>query len=320
MTFTNPRPLRRLTLAQVDVFTQVPFEGNPLAVVLEADDLSADIMRAIAREMNLSETAFVSAARGSEVPVRFFTPRREVPVCGHGTLGAQFVRARALGLDHGSVRQRSPGGVWTVRWEAREEGTFLTMVQGPVHLGRRWGGSQRDELLGALGLDGRDLVSGWPIDTVSTGHAKVMVPVASSDVLTQLDPDMDALDTLSGRTGVGGYFVFSADERSSRTKARMFGPALGIPEDPVNGSGHGPLGAYLRERGGVFADWVEHGFWSSMGDHLGRPGKVWVRGASETEVEVGGFVTPVFETEIPLPEPAESRAGRTPAGDGEKRR
>lgn len=298
------RSVVALTVHQVDVFTRTPLAGNPAAVVLHADGLDDGTMQAIAQEMNLSETAFVSReSPPGVVPVRFFTPTREVPVCGHATLGAHFARARHLGLVRGAVMQASPGAHWNVRWERRDGATFVTMRQSPVVYGAIWGDDLSQRLLTALGIDRSALRSDCPVQIVSTGHAKVMVPVRSREILEAIRPYPTALSALSEASGIAGYFLFAEDDRDrdTFTACRMFGPALGIPEDPVNGSGHGPLAAYLLARGGDLSAAARAGFWSRMGDHLGRPGRVWVRAEQDGHaVDVGGFVTPVFSAHLEI--------------------
>ena len=295
---------RSLTIHQVDVFTRAPFRGNPAAVVLEADGVPDSVLRDIAREMNLSETAFVYAPDpDGRVPVRFFTPTAEVPICGHATLAAQFVRAFQGDGTAGRVVQTAAGGDWEVRWERREGDPFLTMVQGPVTSGDPLGGCHVDRLLGALGIAPEQLREDWPIQLVGTGHAKVVVPVVHTGVLRAVTPDMGALRAVSEDVGAGGFFVFATEGAPdwALTEARMFGPAIGVPEDPVNGSGHGPLGAYLAARGSAWADVTLSGFWSAMGGGVRRDGRVWTRVHPDgTAVEVGGFVVPVFDASLEL--------------------
>jgi PhzF family phenazine biosynthesis protein len=196
-----------LTVHQVDVFTRTPLAGNPAAVVLQADGLDDGTMQAIAQEMNLSETAFVSRESPSGVvPVRFFTPTREVPVCGHATLGAHFVRARHLGLVRGAVMQASPGARWHVQWERRGGATFVTMRQSPVVYGAMWSDDLGQRLLSALGIDRTALRSDCPVQIVSTGHAKVIVPLRSREILEAIQPDLTALSALSEATGIAKPF------------------------------------------------------------------------------------------------------------------
>ena len=109
-TFATPLDRRRVRFFQVDAFTDRPFTGNPAGVVPDAGDLAPEEMQAIARELGNPETAFVlpGRTRDGEIEVRFFTPTREVPVCGHATLAAHYVRATRRDVRDGeSLRQRS---------------------------------------------------------------------------------------------------------------------------------------------------------------------------------------------------------------------
>ncbi len=298
-----PVGIQPLVVHQVDVFTDTPLTGNAAAVVLQADKLSDSAMLAIAREMNLSETAFVFADRSpGVVPVRFFTPRTEIPVCGHATLAAQYVRAKSLGQAEGRVIQASPGARWEVHWRQRDGGWFMVMTQGPVRFGMDWDDHRVRELCQALQIDRAMLAPGLAVHEVSTGHPKVVVPIATQAALAAITPDLGALASLSDITGVAGYFLFAmAHGDDALTVCRMFAPGIGISEDPVNGSGHGPLAAYLLSQGGSLAAAARDGFWSRMGAHLGRPGRVWVRAARDgRSVDVGGDVVDVFAAEVAM--------------------
>lgn len=299
-----------VTVFGVDVFAQRRFAGNPAAVVPDARGLGAGTMQAIAAELNLSETAFVfpggsdEAVRApgldpsEEVFVRFFTPRTEVPTCGHATLAAHAVRALGSGEGAGRVWQRSPGGRWLAEWRVEgPERVHMTMVQSPVRFDPPLADDGAREVWRALGLE-RAPAPGLPLQVVSTGHAKVMVPVADVRELRGLSPDMKALERLGERLGVPGFFVFAPVEGEDWScEARMFAPGIGIDEDPVNGSGHGPLGAYaVRHR---VAGLASGRFRSRMGDALGRPGLVDVDVVREAgvpaRVRVGGMVIPVWQ-------------------------
>ncbi len=288
-------PPSAVTVHQVDVFTRVPGGGNRAGVVLGAEVLTDSQMQAVARRAGHPETAFVFPIEaGTTVPVRFFTPVTEVPACGHATLAAQYVRAgRERELPDGRVIQRSPGAVWPVGWRGDDGLTMVSMIQGPAEFGAVWSDDRTWALTAALGLKKSDLRQGLPVQEVSTGHAKVMVPVVSQSVLDAVRPDMAALTDLSAATGIAGYFLHApSDDPDFLTSCRMFAPAIGIPEDPVNGSGHGPLGAYLMRYHESLAELLAEGFWSRMGRNLGRPGEVRVRVLADSRVEVGGYVTP----------------------------
>ena len=303
---------RSIKVYQVDVFAENVFEGNAASVVPDAQQLSGREMQQIARELNNSETAFLLPARDDshDVWVRFFTPETEVPLCGHATLAAQAIFACRRGLDHSPerqmvVRQGAAGGGWTVT--VMEGGCYAEMLQVPV----RFLGAPSPELsvrvLQALGLDPAEIDVRCPIEMHSTGHAKLLVGIRSRSTLDALRPDLGALAAVGKQLGINGFFLFTLDTDHDQiaTDCRMFAPGIGIPEDPVTGSGQGPLGAYLvRHR---LLEPIDGGveFLSTQGRVLGRPGVARVRvdllGELPRRVWVGGRTRVVFETTIELP-------------------
>lgn len=305
----SPTAIRRVTLYQVDAFTTEPFTGNPAGVVPDATGLSEAEMQAIARELGNPETAFVRPGTADdEVVVRFFSPTREVPVCGHATLATHFVRAVRSGetdVRH-RVRQRSPGGEWTIEVEPDGHAPRIWMIQKPVTFGPALKEDEVFGLLAALGATPADLRSGAPVRVVSTGHAKVLIALRSASTIDTLAPDREALLTISAESGRDGFFIFALDsaEPGILAECRMFAPALGIDEDPVTGSGHGPLGAYLVRYGLIRLVDGRAAFRSVQGRAMGRPGRVDVvveaeRGAP-VRVRVGGRARIVFRGELEL--------------------
>ncbi len=263
-------------------------------------------MRALARELNNSETAFVLPSRrpDDDVRVRFFTPSAEVPVCGHATLAAHVVRGIERHERFGSVRQLSAGGVWVVGWRLDAAGSGRAwMVQEPLRLGDTLVGQARAVVIRALGASDSMLAARLPLQLASAGHSKLLVPLESVSALQSLSPDLVALRRVSGKIGVNGFFVFARESASpARLRARMFAPAIGIPEDPFNGSGQGPLGAYLLAHGLLSPRRGQASFICRMGDSVGRPGKAIVRITVEngraTRAKVEGAVVVVFRAEL----------------------
>ncbi|MFC5582052.1 PhzF family isomerase [Rhodanobacter terrae] len=301
---------------QVDAFTRARFTGNPAGVVPDADGLSEAQMQAIARELHNSETAFIlrPEADDHDVRVRFFTPTTEVPICGHATIAAHYVRAIEGSAPRGTVRQLTGAGVLQVDIEPTDGDDFrIWMHQRPPTFGPVLTKAVRHALIAALAIDEQDLGQG-PIEIVSTGHSKVMVPLRSRTVLDQLEPDLSALAALSRDIGCNGYHLFTLADPDPDpapgvlAHARMFAPAIGIPEDPVTGNGNGPLGAYLvRHRlvslvsgQGVFSCTMR------QGEAMGRAGEVKVEitidpGAlMPSAVRIGGEAVVVFRTELRL--------------------
>ncbi|QEE30212.1 PhzF family phenazine biosynthesis isomerase [Terriglobus albidus] len=270
--------MRTYRAFQVDVFTREKFAGNPAGVILNADGLTDFEMQKIARELNNSETAFVFSPHSDDhdVWVRFFTPTCEVPSCGHATVAAHFVRTLYGGGGIGHIRHKCAAGIMDIDVVASEKGTFVVrMKQAPptftsldIETVRR--------ITSALGVEVDDQDPLCPIEVVSTGHSKVLVGVKDSQVLNALSPNLDLLGKLSSETGVNGYFVFTLrpDDTEYIAEARMFAPAVGIPEDPVTGNGNGPLGAYLVKHGFSGIRDGRFSFQALQGRKIGRPGVV----------------------------------------------
>lgn len=184
---------------QVDAFTRTLFEGNPAGVVLGADGLTDLQTQAIARELNASETAFVLRARSADhdVYLRFFTPTTEVPVCGHATIAAHYVRAIEGIVGMGSIRQLTGAG--DVQIDVKPAGQAdvrIWMHQRPPTFEAQLAGADRATLLAALGLAEADIGAG-PIEIASTGHSTVMIPLRSPAMLDGLAPDLARLARFS---------------------------------------------------------------------------------------------------------------------------
>lgn len=299
---------RRYAVYQVDAFTTVPFTGNPAGVVPDAAGLREAEMLAIARELNNSETAFVFPAQGSDydVRVRFFTPTTEVPICGHATIAAHWVRAHE-GTAQGTTRQLTGAGILPVEIERLDRvPRRIWMTQAPATFSPAIEGELRAALVAALGIESDAVAPYGPIQIVSTGHSKVLIPLISRQVLDQLEPDLPALVRLSSRLGCNGYYPFTLADPAPGFLAhgRMFAPAIGISEDPVTGNASGPLGAYLLEHGHIKLN-VDRQFTfrACQGEAVRRPGAVTVEvtradPADAIHVRIAGEAVIVFRTEI----------------------
>ncbi len=296
-----------LTYHILDVFTERPFGGNPLAVVLDADRLSAAEMQAIAREFNLSETVFVlkPALPGHTARIRIFTPTREMPFAGHPTLGTAILLAEqrmpavngesdaiiALEEEAGSIRV----GV-RLRAGAAPFGEFdapkITAV--PEEL------AQPEEISAAIGL--------IPSEIGFENHKPMLlrgtsvfafVPVANLEAMARLRVAPSHWARAFSDRGTDGVYVYTRQcvRTQSSFHARMLAPDLGIPEDPATGSAaigfahviqafdQGPDGAHKRT--------IEQGL------EMGRPSTIQlvstvVRGKLES-VRIGGAAVRVAE-------------------------
>lgn len=296
-------------LRTVDVFSSRALLGNPLAVIFDGADLSADTMRAIAREMNLSETTFVlPPEQGGTARVRIFTPHAELPFAGHPTIGTAWVL-----LDEGLVRESASElsleegiGPVRVRVERRPEGTVLWMTHPPVQFGEVL--KERGQVAAALGLEQSELAPEIPIQIASTGVPFVYIALKDARAVDAAISSQERLTNVLGPVGLPPVLLFARQDKE-RLYSRMFGPhsITRIVEDPATGSASGPLGAFAVRYGLVpRAATVE--IVSQQGTKMGRQSMVHIRlrypGAEETPdlIEVGGSVVPVLSGTLSLPE------------------
>ncbi|WP_088186721.1 PhzF family isomerase [Desulfosporosinus sp. FKA] len=298
--------MKTLKIYQVDSFTTEKFKGNPAGVVLNADDLSEKEMLQIARELNNSETAFILSPDSDDhdVRLRYFTPKVEVPVCGHATIAAHYIRALEYNLDSTTVIHKIKIGILPVEINRVGNDYSVVMTQGNVEFYPPLGRREREQILKALEINEEELDKRCPIQIVSTGHSKVIIGIQTKDKLNSLAPNMLALADISKVINCNGYFVFTMDssEKEILTHGRMFAPAIGINEDPVTGNANGPLGAYLVEHGLVKHNDSVFSFKAEQGEAIGRSGVVEVtvklNNGKPKQVKVGGKAVIVFKTEM----------------------
>lgn len=271
----------------VDVFTDRPFSGNPLAVVLDADELDTAQLQAVAQEFNLSETAFpLKATEGSTYRLRIFTPATELPFAGHPSVGAAAVLHRLGRIDAGPNVQDCGAGLLAVEVTA----TGVTLTGGaPVR------GADLDPapLLNALGLTAEDL-SGPAPGVASTGLEWAFLPVRP-EALGRAVLDNAKVVALGG----SGIALFSWDGTTAR--ARVFAGGVGVPEDPATGSAALALGVFLAPSLGD----GDHAFEVVQGVEMGRPSRlsvqVSVAAGEAVRTSVTGSVAPVARGEIVVP-------------------
>lgn len=255
-------PTRRIY--QVDAFTSRPFGGNPAGVLPEAEGLDEAIMQKIAREMALSETAFIfPPERGGDFQVRFFTPQAEVKLCGHATVAAFHLLAE-LGIIPRPCRvvQETAAGLLPV--EVSAGGTVMMDQVLPQYRPFR----QLAELSSILGSPA---VSGEPA-IVSTGLYDLIVPIKDRAALWDMRPDFPRLAKLCTQLGVTSVHAFTRDtlDPSHTAHCRDFAPAVGIPEEAATGTASGATAAYLVQHGLLPASSQLH-LTFEQGHILGRP-------------------------------------------------
>lgn len=266
----------------VDVFAQGPLTGNPLAVFFKAPDLPTELMQRIAREMNLSETTFVTSSVGGRYASRIFTPTSELPFAGHPTLGTAWVLRDTGSISGDAITQETGAGETQVAFDGDE-----VRFERGGH-----GGADATDLQSMatrLGVEPGLLGAKWdspagPVElcpaVADCGIAQLMVPLRSLEDLKTIQAS-----NVSEPEGSQGVYFFVRTGPEEMT-ARFFAGGIGVEEDAATGSAAANLGLYLGHRLGTGRIAI------SQGEQVGRPSTLYVNFAPDG-VQVGGRVVPI---------------------------
>lgn len=234
----------------VNAFIDGAAGGNPAGVVLDADALTTEQKLHIARQLGLSETAFVSSSQSATVKLEFFTPTRQIPHCGHATI-ATFSLLRKLGIiGEGNFSKESIDG----NLDILIAGEMVFMEQrAPQYRTLDAGSGVVARIAASLGLAPGQLHANLAPTVVNTGNAFLIVPLPDEQTVSVVRPDAPLIEALSNELDVIGYYVYSDMTTVSGRHAgvRMFSPRFGIPEESATGTAAGPLACYLHDHGGV---------------------------------------------------------------------
>jgi trans-2,3-dihydro-3-hydroxyanthranilate isomerase len=282
--------MRGLRYVLADVFTDTPLEGNQLAVFTDGRELDTELMQKIACEMNLSETVFVLPPEGEgQARIRIFTPSSELQFAGHPTLGAAFVLGGPLQSE--ALHLQTGAGLVTIELEREGPRISFGRMQQPLPTIEPF--RDVEALLFALGAAQAAL----PVEIYDNGVPHVYVALGSREAVAELQPDLPAVERL---VGARGTYCFAGE--GARWKARMFGPGIGIQEDPATGSAAGPLALHLARHGVVaFGTEIE----IEQGAEMNRPARMYATAFGSADaverIEVGGSAVIVARGEFRLP-------------------
>ncbi|MBI1806093.1 MAG: PhzF family phenazine biosynthesis protein [Ignavibacteria bacterium] len=299
--------MAKIKIKQVDAFTRTPHTGNPAGVVVDGKELTEQNMQTIAREMNLSETAFVlpTSKPGADVRLRWFTPTTEVPLCGHATI-ASFHSLAEDGLL-GMVKEGK------YHFEVETASGIL-----PIDVMKNNGAPS---VMFGLKLPNFERTPQYKIDlvrllNVSISEFENKIPIVRSDdlfvpvrrlhTLFTMKPNFFAMANFLNTRKLRGMCVFTLEtvDRESVVHSRFFAPNCGINEDPVTGSAHGPLAVLLYESGLLDIKDGRCVFQGEQGDAIGRRGRVTVElevvDNKPVSVKIGGYAVTVLEGEMLL--------------------
>jgi trans-2,3-dihydro-3-hydroxyanthranilate isomerase len=306
---------RTYEFVQVDVFTQTPLAGNPLAVFTDGRGLNDGEMQALAREMNLSETTFIlprdpatEAREGKKV--RIFTVEQELPFAGHPTLGTALdlyaSESPSNSTKSAQITLDLKAGKIPVRFTANSESAGRNRIDGQVFGEMRQRDPEfgttfsREEVARAVGIAVDEISSEWPIQPVSTGLTFTIVPFSNRQTLSDLKFTYGQATEFLKNTGANFFYFLCPEWREGRieARARMF---FYGGEDPATGSAAGCAASWM----------VQHGVANSdeqvvirQGIECCRPSEMYVRATREgervTNVRVGGYAVEILRGTVVL--------------------
>lgn len=290
--------MQTLRFKQVDAFTARPFFGNPVAVVLDADDLSSDEMQRIASWTNLSETAFVlkPTISGPAYRLRIFTPGHELPFAGHPTIGSchAVVEAGIVTPADGRLVQECGAGNLPLRI-TEAAGERWIHVEAPEAVLVAEFADLAPTISDVLG---RAIAATPAPAAFRNGPSWLFTRFEKESEVSSLAPNLSAVAELSLQHSVSGIAAFSfVDSGEFAVHIRCFAPAFGVPEDPVTGSANAALPAYLAHHG--LLERVGKEYLATQATELGRDGRVRVRVLDESgRSEIGGQAVTVIDGEL----------------------
>ena len=281
----------------VDVFTDRPFAGNPLAVLFGAEALAGDQMQTLAREFNLSESVFVlkPTSPGATYRARIFTPNAELPFAGHPSVGAAVTVMRRGLAQPGEVVQECGAGLLPIR--VSEAGS-ATLTGGSPTLGDPL---DPEPLLAMVGLTAEDFVGDAALPRpAGCGLEFVFLPVRKSALARTSGAD----PALAAKLKVSQVSVFAWDHEAGSAQARVFCPGVSVPEDPATGSAALGLGVWMVGAGWLPGDGTTP-YTVHQGIEMGRPSllecTVTAAAGRASSATVAGHVVPIAKGEITVP-------------------
>ena len=302
---------RTYEFVQLDVFTQTPLAGNPLAIFTDARGLNDAEMQALAREMNLSETTFIlprdaatEAREGKKV--RIFTVEAELPFAGHPTLGTALYLYASESTKPAEITLDLKAGKIPVRFTANSGNTGGDRVDGQVFGEMRQRDPEfgtplsRDDVARVIGIAVDEIPSEWPIQPVSTGLTFTIVPFRNRQTLSDLKFSYIQAAEFLKKTGVNFFYFLCPERREGQLKARARMFFYG-GEDPATGSAAGCAASWMVQHGVAKTD---EQVVIRQGVECRRPSEMHVRATREggrvSNVRVGGYAVEILRGTVAL--------------------
>lgn len=289
--------MKQFNFYLVDVFTDIAFGGNQLAVFPNGEGISDELMQNIARELNYSETTFVLPPENpnNDCKVRIFTPATELPMAGHPTIGTAFVLLcqEILKPKHENylIFEEGVGNIKVEYLLKDRLPDMITMNQPLPHFGAEY--KDTTELAKMLSIRTDQIDSRYPAQVVTCGLPTLFIPIKDLMSIMAIKLRLDVWEQCLADFETRQVFVFTTETENAEATvhSRFFAPALGIIEDPATGAASGPLGCYLVKHGIINVPKDDH-IISEQGYEIGRPSTIFIEIGAEnrniTSVKVGG--------------------------------
>jgi trans-2,3-dihydro-3-hydroxyanthranilate isomerase len=294
--------MNKLMYYVVDVFAESKYAGNQLAVFRNTQALSTEMKQKIAREMNFSETTFISSdsERDGGYDVQIFTPKHEVPFAGHPTLGTSYIiQSEIVQKPIEKLALNLKAGQIPVTFSYKNnQADILFMRQLPPTFGKKL---DIKKIAGILSISPENIDSRFPIQEVSTGFPFVLTPLTNIEALKQCRVNSEKYFDLINRIDSKAILVFSPEthEPGNDLSVRVFVEYFGIPEDPATGSANGCLAGYLAGHKYFGEERID--IKVEQGYEIDRPSLLYLKAEQSGDkiiVDVGGRVIKVAEGEF----------------------
>ena len=281
---------------QIDSFTEIPFQGNPAGVVF-SDELNKEEMQLIAREFNVSETAFISKSNEADFNLQWFTPIVEDKLCGHATIAAiHCLIQRGVIQNNSTLTFKTLSGILRASTKDGIHSLCLPIRELKIFEGNK------TEIIKAL--NGENIINSEKFPFILDNGGYLYIYISSLKDLMNIKPDFKELTELSSaQKGYDAFTLFTTEtiEKENNAHLRFFTPYYGINEDPVTGSANGPLLLVLQKLG-LIEEINENKIYTfEQGNVLDRKGRVNVSySPSKNELVISGKAVTVFKGELSL--------------------
>jgi PhzF family phenazine biosynthesis protein len=287
---------KKLEIFQIDSFTDVPFKGNPAGVTF-GDKLTEKEKQLVAREMNLSETAFISKSKSADYKLQWFTPTSEVKICGHATIASlHFLKERKLLKTNKQISFETLSGILNCNCDGKYYFMQLPVPKLSVYK------NSKEDLLNILRVKTNSYSQALPFMIVN--RETCYINVHSLEVLKNIEPDYNALlklGKIKKEFRIIVVYTLETFNKSSSAHSRCFVPYYGINEDPVTGSTNGPLLLVLIKLGLLKPQQNIFSVTFEQGDFIGRNGRVGVTFDSlKNELYISGKAVTILKGKLSI--------------------